>query len=362
MALEQDVHELVQFRSEGASVLSVYLNVDSTQRSAETYRLALRGLLERVAEEADAADVALVERFLEVEYDWQGRGLACFSCDEKGFWKVFALPVPVQDAAYASDRPYVKPLTDLMDTYSRYGVVLVNQEGSRLFIYNLGKLEETAGTLGEEVKHHKQGGWAASRYQRHENEQASQNIKEAAKLAARFYSDGRCRRLLVGGQESAVALFREQLPKSLQGAVVGTFAIEMGASPSEIQQRTLELAQEVTTREKADLAEQVVTAATKGGAATLGIANTLGALKEKRVHRVVIVEGFQAPAHRCRECRHIVVEPLDTCPVCGGEMEAIDDAVDSLVRRSVEQGAEVTFVPTDTGLDENGSIGAILRY
>ena len=209
---------------------------------------------------------------------------------------------------------------------------------------------------------HRQGGWAASRLQRRADERATQNIKEAVQLAAQFYGDSNCRRLLLGGQDANVALFREQLPKSLQEKVVATFNIEMDASPAEVQQRTLELAQKVAAQEKADLAAQVVTTARKGGAATLGLADTLGALHEGRVHRVVIVEGFRAPAHRCRACRFIVVEPLATCPVCEGEMEAIDDAVDSLVRRALEQGAEITYVPANTVLTEAGSIGAILRY
>ncbi len=362
MIHEQDVQELVEFRSDGASVLSVYLNLDPTRRSAEQYKLALRNLLATATDEADPADVARVERYVGFEYNWQGRGLACFSCQAASFWRAYPLLVPVQDQVYVGDRPYVKPLSDLMDSYARYGVVLVDQEGARLFMYNLGELEEATGTLGAEVKRHKQGGPAAARYQRRADERANQNLKAAAELAARFYGEGRCRRLLVGGQEETVARFLDHLPKALRERVVGTFSIGMNASPAEVKERTLEMARRVEEQEDAALVDQIVTTAAKGGAAVTGLSDTLASLQEGRLHKVVIAEGFHAPAYRCEHCRHIVVEPLVTCPLCGHKMQPIADAVDSLVRRAIEHGVEVNFVRDNPTLARVGSIGALLRY
>lgn len=362
MIREQDVQELVEFRSDGAPVLSVYLNLDPTRRNAEQYKLALRGLLATVSDVAAPADVARVERYVDLEYNWQGRGLACFSCLAAGFWRVFSLPVPVPDLAYVGDRPYVKPLGDVLDAYARYGVILVDQEGARLFIYNVGELEEATGTLGAEVKHHKQGGWAAARYQRRAEGRAQQNLKAAAELAARFYADGRCRRLLIGGQEEAVARFQEYLPKALRERVVGTFSIGMNASPAEVKERTLELARRVEEQEDAALVEQVITTAAKGGAATTGLADTLAMLQAERVRLLVVAEGFHAPAYRCERCRHIILEPLENCPLCGGKMQPIADAVESLVRRAIARGVEVNFVRDNPALARAGSIGALLRY
>ncbi|MCC7352863.1 MAG: hypothetical protein IT330_03825 [Anaerolineae bacterium] len=361
MIREQEVQELVEFRSNGAPVLSIYLNLDPTRRSTEQYKLALRNLL-ATADLADAADAARVERYVGFEYNWQGRGLACFSCQRVGFWRAYPLLVPVQDQVYVGDRPYVKPLSDLMDNYSRYGVVLVDQEGARLFIYNLGQLEEATGTLGLEIKRHKRGGSSAARYQSRADEHANQNLKSAAELATRFYTEGRCRRLLVGGQDETVARFQEYLPKALRERVVGTFSIGMNASPAEVKERTLEMAQRVEEQEDAALVEQIVTTAAKGGAAVTGLGDTLASLQEERMHKLVIAEGFHAPAYRCERCRHIVVEPLNACPLCGSKMHLIADAVDSLVRRAIERGAEVNFVRDNEALVRAGSIGALLRY
>ena len=97
MFTEQDLNDLVQFRSDESPVLSLYLNVDPTEQSTEQYRLTLRTLLKGVTDEAGAADVDRVERYFEFEYDWQGRGVALFSCQDADFWRGFSLAVPLQN-------------------------------------------------------------------------------------------------------------------------------------------------------------------------------------------------------------------------------------------------------------------------
>ena len=58
MFTTDDLQELVEFRSTGAPVLSVYLNVDPTQHTTEEYRLALKGLLKEAGDEAAPEDIA----------------------------------------------------------------------------------------------------------------------------------------------------------------------------------------------------------------------------------------------------------------------------------------------------------------
>ena len=60
MFSEQDLTELVEFRSEDVPVLSLYLNVDPTQQTTDQYRLVLRSLLKEAASEAKPADVEAV--------------------------------------------------------------------------------------------------------------------------------------------------------------------------------------------------------------------------------------------------------------------------------------------------------------
>ena len=364
MILERDLQELVGFKSQDGSVLSLYLNVDPRRRTTEKYKLELRHQLDSVAEVADPADIARLERYFDHEYNWQGQGVACFSCQSGDFWRAYPLWVPVEDAVFVGERPYVKPLSDVVGIYARHGVVLVSREGARFFMFEQGRVEEVASLLGEDVKRHKQGGWAASRYQRREDAAAHRNLKETAEVTANFCREHDCQRLILAGTEKTVAQFQPLLPKALQERVVGSFAVDMIASPAEVAERSLDIAQQVAQQQRAALVEQMITAAAKGGAGALGLADTLRLLEEGRVHHLVLAEGYHATAHQCEHCGYMTVEAMEMeeCVFCGGKMRLLKDAVNAIVSRAIERGVEVTTVRGSEALEKAGSIGAILRY
>ena len=156
MLTDLDVRQALEFECEEHPVLSVYLNVDPHQRTAEQYKLALRSLLAEVEDQAPA-EARQVRNFIETGYNWQGRGLIIFACQAENFWWMRSLPVPVSDRAFVSFRPYVYQLAALLDTYARLGVIHVDQIGARLYLFHLGELEAVEGYLGEEVHVHRAG-------------------------------------------------------------------------------------------------------------------------------------------------------------------------------------------------------------
>jgi peptide subunit release factor 1 (eRF1) len=355
----QAIQELVGFQSDGASVLSLYLNVDPHRRTREKYKLALRRLLESVAGQADPRDIAQVERYIDLEYNRQGRAVACFSCQARDYWRPFPLLIPREDLVFVGDRPYVKPLTDIMD---RYAVALVNREGARLFVFYMGALQEAAEMTGEDIKRHRAGGWAAQRYQRHEDQAAQRNLREAAELTTAFCRQHKCDHLILGGTEINVAQFEELLPEALRERVVGHVTLDKDAAPTEVGERSLEAVQTYLARREAALVDEVITTAAKGGAATVGLADTLGVLHAGRLRHLVVEQGFRAPAYRCEGCGYMTVEPAERCTFCGGRKVPLPDAVDSAIHHAISQGAEVTVMDANEALQRAGQIGALLRY
>lgn len=370
MFSENDLQELVGFHSEESPVLSLYLDVDPTKRTTDEYKLVLRGLLKKISGQAQRKDVGAVRRYFDHEYDWQGKGVVLFSCLEQDFWRAYPLAVPVENHVHVGNRPYIKPLTNILDAYGRYGVVLVDQEGARLFLFQLGELRETSGTIGEEVKRMKHGrgsaagrrGGVTGRTGRREEEIAQRNLKEAADLTAKFCEGGRCSRIILGGTDQTVAQFQEMLPKDLQEQIVGSFPSVMTASEAGILDRSLEIIGTVERETEKELVENVITAAAKGGAGVIGLADTLGAVHEGRVHILVVAEGYRATGYRCQQCGYIAAQAKKQCPFCGGKVKKIDDAVDLIVREVIDQGGEVEVVRDSPSLEKAGHIGALLRY
>jgi peptide chain release factor subunit 1 len=368
---EQDLNELVQFRGDPSPVLSLYLNVDPTQQTTDQYRLTLRSLLKGVADEAQPADLEAVEQYFDFEYDWQGRGVAVFSCQDAGFWRSYPLAVPVHNYAYVAHRPYIKPLTDVLDAYGRYGVILVDSEGARMFLFNLGELVEATGMLGEEVRRTKHGGASGvagmrggmpARTARRGEAAVQRNLKEMAEATEAFCTDNGCTRLVLGGTEANVSQFHDTLPKVVQEKVIGTFTIDSDASAAEIQARSMELIEEVAQTREIGLVDEVVANWQRGRGATVGLSDTLAALQEHRAAILLIGAGYEASGYRCQNCRYLMLTEREECPLCGGQVEHVDDLVETMTHRALEQGVEVEIVRGNETLEEVGSVGAQLRY
>lgn len=356
-----DIQHVVEFENHEHPVLSVYLNVDPHQRSVDTYRLALRNLLNK-ADKADKADLVRVQNYMEMGYNRQGRSVAMFSCAAADFWWAQSFQVPLEDKVFVFYRPYVRPLATLLDTYERYGVIHVDQEGTRLYIFHMGDLESADGYLGEEVKLHRAGGWSAQHYQRQEVQQARQNLQDAAEMAEAFYRETDTRRLILAGTEKNVARFKELLSHRLRSIVAGQITAGANAAPADLRDQAAELVQKAADNEANALAEQVITTAHKGGNAILGLAETLTAVQTGRAQHVVVLADYTQPAYRFVDSGYILLELNEQSELASGKIQSLPDAVDSVLRRAMAQGIGVTILDRHAGLATAGKIGALTRY
>jgi peptide chain release factor subunit 1 len=359
---ESQLQELASFESKEAPVLSLYLNTDLTQQPKEKCRLVLRELLERVRGSVSDGDLARVEGFFDQEYDWKARSVAIFALATEGFWRVYALALPIASEVYAGTRVLLRPLSDYFDEYGRYAVVLVDREGARFFVVHLGRIEEKSEWFGEEVKRHKQGGSASTRFQRRVDRQAGQNLKLAADATTRFCQENQCGRLVLAGSDETVAQFRDMLPKALRKQLVGTLGLDMEASVVEVRDRAAELMRSVGQQRQQQLVTDLVTAAAKGGGAVIGVADTLYAAHEGRVHTLVVEKGFETEGYLCEGCGYLSPQQMARCASCGGEPQRVSDAVNRIVGRVIEVGGKVEVVQDSEALAKAGHIGAVLRY
>lgn len=366
MISDQDLRELLNYQAKHA-VLSVYLNTDPVEGSPETYKLHLRSMLKDFDLEED---IFAVTRYFEHEHDWSGRSAAVFSCAPEKYMRAFSIAVPVRSRTRTDLRPYVKPLANLFDSYGGYGVVLVDKQSARLFSFNLGELLEQELVSGESVRRTKRGGGSQAAGRRggmagqtdFVDEVAERNIKEAVESATRFFSDNNIRRIMIGGAEDTVALFRSQLPKAWQSLVAGVFPISMTASHNDILERALKVGEEAELRREKQLASAIVTNTAKGRGGVIGLENTLSAIYEGRVLTLLIRSGFRAPGSHCTSCGYLTASITEVCPYCNSETRQIEDAVELAVRRVMRSGGEVEVLDREQNVGEFENIGALLRY
>ena len=366
MLAERELRELLHFVSPDP-VLSVYLNTDPSKGNKDAYRLRLRNLLKGVNL---PKDVETVEGYFQREYDWAGRGVAVFSCAPQGMFRIYPLAIPVPDLVHVSDRPSVRVLADLLDSYGGYGVVLIDKQGARVFSFHLGELQEQEGVLGEAVKRAKHGGASsfpggrsgiASRA-RPVEEVVERNMKESVEFATGFFDALHIRRILIGGTEDNIAMFRSLLPKSWQSLIIGTFPIGMSAGAAEVQAKAMQIGHEAEQQREQRLIEDLLALSAKKNGAVIGLDDTLAAVNEERIQTLVVLQGYQQPAYRCGNCGYLTVKPTHTCTLCGGRVTQIDDALDFAVSRTMRSGGDVEVVHANLELEKAGKIGAFLRY
>jgi peptide subunit release factor 1 (eRF1) len=348
-------------------VLSIYLNTGPAEGSMDDARVRLRNLLKQVPSRQDAA---VVERFMEVDYERTGRSLAIFSSAVQGLFRAYSLAVPIPDQVYASDRPVVKPLVTVLDAYGGYGVVLMDKQGARLFYFHLGELREQEGVLGEAVKHTKRGGASSfpgrrggtAGMTRAAEETVDRNMRDTVEFAIHFLEQNHVRRILLGGTDDNLAIFKNHLPKAWQSLVVGTFAMPMTASHTEVMTRAMQVGQEEQNRNETRLVENTITAAAKGAGGVVGLEETLKAVHAGRVKTLVVIEDYHEPAYRCKACGYLTIIEMQHCPACGGAFEPISDGVELAVQLLIKSGGEVDVVHRHPALVKAGEIGALMRY
>ncbi len=370
MFSRKDLQELAEYKGTGAPVLSLYLNVDPSQHTTDEYKLALRQLLRDAGERAAAKDIAAVEHFFDLEYDWSGRGVAVFSCSADSFWRAYPLATPVPDHVFVGPKPYVTPLAKLWDTFGRFVVAVVDKQGARLLLFHVGELINTDGVMGEPVRRVKSGGGSAEKGRRggtgatankHEDEVAARNLKEAAELTVAFCEAHQPRNLLLGGKADALKLFRAKLPRVWADRVIGTFAADMAIHENQVRDKALKILEEVEHEREAALTDAVITAAAKGKGGVVRLDDTLSAAHEGRVQTLLVSEGYKAEGFQCRQCAYVTSQRLDKCPFCGGMVEQIPDAVEAIIQQVLEQGGRVEIVAGHPELAVAG-VGALLRY
>lgn len=365
MFSEKDLRALLDHTSEG-QVLSVYLNTDPTEVQSEAAKIQLRNLLKTVNL---PEDVQVVEHFINLEYDWAAKGLVLFSDHSADFFRTYQFSLSVPDKVIIGDRPTIRPLVRLMDTFKGWGVVLVDKQGARLFSYDLGELVEMEGVLGDEVKQTKRGGGNAMHGRMGGSDPSGKventierNIKDVIEYATEFFKHHHIRRILIGGTDDNIARFKDELPKSWQSLVVSDFSMSMTAGHLDVlEQATQEV---LAAQEKINqaLVNQAITLAAKGSNGVTGLIDTLNAIHEGRVKTLLVLQDFEQAGYRCDGCGYLTVQELEICPFCNGSFVRIDDAVEMAVQETLKVNAEAKVVLENEALANAGHIAALLRY
>ncbi len=377
---ESDLKQLAAFNSEGDWVVSLYLNVDGARLvRPQDVELELKDLLHRAErtkpgdagdkaqKAALAANLAKIESF--VTGQWRRNGtktLVIFSCEARGLWQVFSLPVAARSAISVGPEPQTKMLTNILDRYERFCLVSVDRKKFRLFTVFLGSIEEDQGVDVDEwvPDQVKAGDWAAlrqSRIVRHIDDHVMHHLKEVANRTYRSFLNNQCDHLILSGHQEILPRFRAQLHPHVREQVAGEFKLDADAPAEQFLERSLALENEIRAARERELVSQMRDRAAPGGLSVVGLRDTLDALARGQVHTLLLAGDYVASGYLCYTDHYILVD-AGACPICGAQAEKNADVVEEMVRTALNQNVKVAYISSVPEFVEGEKVGALLRY
>ena len=356
----------------GVPITSLYLTVDGRRFPRRSdYEVRLDELLRRARAQGEAmgrdaarsvgCDVGAMSEFVRDEFGRRDvRGLAMFSAHAAGLWEVVPVPRPLRDRALVAPQADLLPLEAVLETYRPTCCALVDYAKARLFLVELGRIEEIPGPLDDVPNRHEQGGWAQMRMQRHVDDHRAKHLKRVADALFDLQRWRPFEHLVLAGPAEAHRDLEADLHDYLRRRVRGNASIPMTATSADVLARVLEI-DEAAERERERVAvERVKRAAGADDHGVAGLDATLEALAAGRVGELVVSLDLSVPGSACGTCGRLAAG-VGSCPACGGDSRPVPDVVEAAVAAALRGGARVETVLGE-GLDGLGGIGALLRF
>lgn len=235
----------------------------------------------------------------------RGRSIAWFVTPGGSLDRFFSLQLPLPSDAVAWDaRPFISPLVEVVDRGRSTGLALVGNERVRLLHWEQGIIEEPErSTFDLEL-----GDWR--RYEAYAPSNPAMAQQTATNLDAfedrvetwreRFFETAarhtaeRLRelgweRVLVAAETQVASAFAAALPDEVRSRLIGKLAVNIVDRPrSEIVTRVESAIHDAWKQEAVRSIEVTLAAAKSGGAGAIGVDDTVAALREGRVERLIV--------------------------------------------------------------------------
>ena len=323
-------------------IISLYLDLRPNERGRDQFDQFLRKeFADRVATyPASGPERESLDKDADKIRDYVSRlegstnGLALFACSGADLFEAIPMAAPVEaHRLYIDSHPQLYPLARILDEYPRYLALLVDTHSARIFVFAANAVVKSEAIEGQKTKHHKKGGWAQARFQRHTENFHTQHAKEVVDAVERIVREEAIDKILVSGDEVILPLLRDQMPKQVADKIVDIVKLDVRTPQHEVLQATLETLREhdaATDRERVD---QLIGAYRANGLATVGAENVRKAFELGQVDELVITA-----------------------------MPEGTDENNELVMQARNTAAKTRFIEDASLLAPVGGVGAFLRF
>jgi peptide subunit release factor 1 (eRF1) len=347
-------------------VISLYLNAQPNQHGRDEFERWLdRTLSERAADlpergparESFDADVAKIRAWLTEELDPSTNGIAIFASGASGLFETVQLRAPVEEhRLYIQEQPHLFHLARIHDAYPRFAIVRLDTNSAQILVASLGRVELEHGIEGEKTNRSEAGGWSQARFQRRADNLYQQHAREVVDALQVIVREEGIEHVVLIGDEVIIPRLREELPKELDGKVIGVLRLASNATDDDVVTASMDAMREADAAADQQNVADVLDAWRGQGLGVAGIEETLAALTRGQVAELLISARFEAE-HEAPEAVDAAVLP----DVPTRRTQTVDLAA-QLVHQALATGASVRFIEGESALDESGGVGGVLRF
>jgi hypothetical protein len=195
-------------------------------------------------------DIDRIISFLKEQYDSRGkRSIVFFSAGEKLF-EVLEFEFYLPPLCVILHTPYLKPILEALDTYTKYLVLLVDHKKARLFTVHLGEIEEHKdvfnGNVPQKVRANEEHYYGRSnKIFRHIEDHLHRHLQFIAEVINDFVKDKNIHFIILGGHREIFKKIKYYLPSHLQKLVLGQFDTELNVPLNTVFLKSKKIAEQI---------------------------------------------------------------------------------------------------------------------
>lgn len=377
-SVEQAARRLVE-HGHGHRVISLYLDLDPERFATAPARASqVRSLIDGAAREVDRMgdlghdDKTSLRGDLERVRDYllsreppfqSARALAVFCSSRDDLFETVQLTRPVEGRVVIDHSPYVEPLVAAAGR-RRWSVVLVSRRDARMFSGGADAVEERRSFHDDVHGQPERGGLSQPRYERSVEKDVDDHLRRVAEMLDRSWRRQRFERLALGGPPEIVPRLEGMLSEEVRGCLVeGRVEVDVAsANGDQVQAALAPLVEEDERRLESEALDRLRAGVGGRGRAVGGPEDTLQALNERRVEKLLLAPDFDGHGRRCPTCGLLTAEGAGRCPADGTELQEVEHLREAAVEAALGQDAQVMVVRHHPDLGPFRGIAALLRF
>ena len=354
--VQQPLDRLSALEPSPFPVISLYLDTKADQHGKarfesflrKEFRDRARSFAPRSAEaESFERDVERIQKYLGQELRPSSNSVVIFACaGNDDFFEAMQLDASIENSRlYIGAEPHLYELARLQDHYRQYLAVLADTNSARIFVFGLNK------TLGKEevqnvkTQRTKVGGWSQARYQRHIDNYHMHHAKEVVDTIERIMRDENIEGIVFAGDEVIIPILKQHMSPNLQEKIIDVVRLDITSTEQELLKASFEAMRQQDAKTDAEQVQLLLDAYRGGGLATVGLRETLEALKIGQVDTLFLTANLELIRDDAEpDAKLDLFKP------------------DELVTRAQQTSANIRFIEDPALLDHVGGVAATLRY